>query len=495
MHPHRRGIDHCARIRAHLGRAHRVVNRIRRRPNHRVERGVAGDGRPGAQLFAGKRRHGRLLAQFAQHLQPLAQRHAVGLFRQVIRVDQGPLARVVRGDGQPAPALGLELGHVDGEAMAAILRRRPVERQRIDEMQLRVRRAVARPEPQERAGLEPLLGAHALAGEEPLRAHGQIVGKLRMIPERQRLGHAVLDLDLEVIVQVLAHTRKIGADRDAQRAQLRRRANARVQKQVRRADGAGAEHHVPGREHLLAGGCHHQKPVDAGAVSGQAQHFDACLHLEIRAAPGAPQIGAGGAVALAVLDVDPEQPEALGLTLDGLMHVIAPLAAGLDKGIVGGPALGDHRGHDPGDLVEHRLHLGPGPALAARGCPVVVIRGVAGDPDHGVDRRRAAQNLAARHVKPAAIHMGLRHGFEVPVEARRGDGLGHASRHRDERVAPGGSGLEQQHPAGGIAREALGHGAACAAGADDDDVPAHARSSRRAASIASVSGWLRPPPA
>ncbi|WP_242661657.1 hypothetical protein [Salipiger thiooxidans] len=94
--------------------------------------------------------------------------------------------------------------------------------QHIDAMKLRVRPARARAEAQERAGLEPVLGADALAGDEPPGADLEGVRKRRMAPERQRLGHAVLDLHLEVVsCEVLAHAGQVRAQPDAERAQQR----------------------------------------------------------------------------------------------------------------------------------------------------------------------------------------------------------------------------------------------------------------------------------
>ena len=51
----------------------------------------------------------------------------------------------------------------------------------------------------------------------------------------------MLDVDLEVVLQVLADARQVGDDLDPERAQLGRRADARELEQLRRVDRAAAQ--------------------------------------------------------------------------------------------------------------------------------------------------------------------------------------------------------------------------------------------------------------
>ena len=94
--------------------------------------------------------------------------------------------------------------------------------------------------------------------------------------------------------------------------------------------------------------------------------------------------------------------------------------------------------------LEHRQHVGPGPAGTAHRGPAVVIRRQAAHVDHGVERARPADHLAARPEDPAAAAAGLRHGVEAPVRAdvlnivTQSDGMSEAS----GAARPG---LEHQH--------------------------------------------------
>src|SRR5665647_1201067 len=60
----------------------------------------------------------------------------------------------------------------------------------------------------------------------------------------------------------------------------------------------------------------------------------------------------------------------------------------------------------------------PAPAVIAERRPAVVIRGLAARVDHGVDRARSADDLAARLIDLATGEPGLRLGFVHPVHGR-----------------------------------------------------------------------------
>ena len=86
-------------------------------------------------------------------------------------------------------------------------------------------------------------------------------------------------------------------------------------------------------------------------------------------------------------------------------------------------------------------HIAPAPAWVALCGPVVVVRAMAPRIDHGIDRARSAQHLAAGLVPAPPVQAGLRHGLESPV------GLP-ALRHQretggavDQHAAVGGAGL------------------------------------------------------
>ena len=101
---------------------------------------------------------------------------------------------------------------------------------------------------------------------------------------------------------------------------------------------------------------------------------------------------------------------------------------------------------------------------------MVVVGRLTAHIDHGIDRGRAADHLAARIVQRAAVEAFLRLGAEHPVGARIADREQIADRdvEPDPVVAP--AGFEQQHAFARIGGEAVRQQAAGRAGADDDVV-------------------------
>src|SRR4029077_2277252 len=120
--------------------------------------------------------------------------------------------------------------------------------------------------------------------------------------------------------------------------------------------------------------------------------------------------------------------------------------------------------------LEIRQHVVPAPAPQAELAPVIVIGGLAAHIDHGVDRGRAADHLAARIIEAAAVETLLGLGLEAPVGARIADGEQIADRDvkPDPVVAP--AGFENEHALVGVGREPVGENAAGGAGAGDDVV-------------------------
>src|SRR5207248_10694799 len=70
---------------------------------------------------------------------------------------------------------------------------------------------------------------------------------------------------------------------------------------------------------------------------------------------------------------------------------------------------------------EKRQHIVPAPAVEPELPPMIVVRRLAAHIDHGVDRRRAADHLAAWIVQAAAVQAGLRLGLETPIRTRVAD--------------------------------------------------------------------------
>ncbi len=106
-------------------------------------------------------------------------------------------------------------------------------------------------------------------------------------------------------------------------------------------------------------------------------------------------------------------------------------------------------------LLEKRQHVVPRPAGQTQLAPVVVVAGLPAHIDHGVDRRRAADHLAARIIQAAAVEARLGFGLEHPVRARIADGEQIADRDVIPDPVVAAAGFEQQHAIARIGRQAV----------------------------------------
>ncbi len=106
------------------------------------------------------------------------------------------------------------------------------------------------------------------------------------------------------------------------------------------------------------------------------------------------------------------------------------------------------------EMLEQRQHIVPAPAGQTQLPPMIVIAGLPAHRDHRIDRRTAADDLAARIIErpPAQTWFGL--GLEHPIGARIAKGKQIADRDMEPdpvilaagfQYQPGGSGL----PTGG----------------------------------------------
>ncbi len=115
-------------------------------------------------------------------------------------------------------------------------------------------------------------------------------------------------------------------------------------------------------------------------------------------------------------------------------------------------------------------HVGKRPAgIAVRG-PLVVIPAVAADIDHGVDRGRAAEPLAARLIADAAAQALLRHGIERPViDLARYHQRQHEGRGHHPIVVPA-AGIQHRHRGLGILGQPARHRAAAGTAAHHHEI-------------------------
>ncbi len=120
-------------------------------------------------------------------------------------------------------------------------------------------------------------------------------------------------------------------------------------------------------------------------------------------------------------------------------------------------------------------HIPPAPATIAEGFPFVEILRLAADIDHGVDRARPAEELAARPIIDAAGEPRNRLGQVSPVDARVMEGPAVADRDVHPGPAVRRPGFEEQHPMPCALAEAISEHASRRPRADDDEVVLHAR--------------------
>ena len=93
----------------------------------------------------------------------------------------------------------------------------------------------------------------------------------------------VLDVDLEVILQVLAHARQVVHDRHAERLELARVADARELQQLRRVDRAAAEDHLVRADHLRLAAVDDLDTDRARSLEDDPVDEGAAANLEVRA--------------------------------------------------------------------------------------------------------------------------------------------------------------------------------------------------------------------
>ena len=288
-----------------------------------------------------------------------------------------------------------------------------------------------------------------------------------------------------MVLQVLADARRVVNDIDAGRREHRSGADARELQELWRADRTGAQDDLLAGADLMHGSA--ALVGDAGrrpAGEGDAMDQRFRDQRQVRPAERRLEIGVGRRPAHAVLDGHVHRPEALLLEAVVILGLqIAGLDTGLDEGAVervephvvavvgrqrpvaapvvvvaGAPGLG---------AAEIGQAIAVAPVGGAALLPLVKVAGVAAHIDHAVDRRRAADHLAARAVKPAAVHMGFWLGLELPVVALHVHRDRQRGRHLDEDAAVAAAGLEHEDAARRVLGEAVGEHAAGRPGADD----------------------------
>jgi hypothetical protein len=185
------------------------------------------------------------------------------------------------------------------------------------------------------ARLEVVGRAEPVFPEQPARAdhrpreepHGRI--------ERDGLRAGDLEIELEVILEVLADTRPVGDDLDALLVKLRRGPDAGELQELRRVDRPRAHDDFAPRMHRVQ---RLAKPVldtdGASPVEKDACDEGSRLHGKVRPAHGGPQVGVGCTAATTVrADGHVEATEAfLLVAVDVVGRGVARLPAGREPG-------------------------------------------------------------------------------------------------------------------------------------------------------------------
>ena len=142
--------------------------------------------------------------------------------------------------------------------------------------------------------------------------------------------------------------------------------------------------------------------------------------------------------------------------------------------------------------LEIRQHVAVRPSLGPFLRPPLEILGIAADIDETVDRRRAAQHLAAGGMQAPAVKMRLGLGVIEPVVLRHVHRNGERRGHLDVNRAVGAAILEQEHAVPPIRAQPIRQYAARRTRSDDDIVElllrqdrlrSSARAARRLATI------------
>src|SRR5207248_4848711 len=98
---------------------------------------------------------------------------------------------------------------------------------------------------------EVVARAEAVRGEDPAHANEGPAQERHLRVERDRLAATDLEIELEVILQVLAHSGQVAHYVDAESGELTGRPDARELEQLRGVDGTRAEEHLALGQHLV----------------------------------------------------------------------------------------------------------------------------------------------------------------------------------------------------------------------------------------------------
>ena len=175
--------------------------------------------------------------------------------------------------------------------------------------------------------------------QQPLGADLRPVLHLEVGRHRDRLLRGVLDVDLEVVLEVLADSAQLVDGCDPDRAQVVGRADAGELHQLRRVDRAAAEDDLAAAGLVRAPAARVLDADRPAALEDDARGQRHRLDLQVGPVEHRVQVGARGRQPAAVVHVAVEHREALLLVaVDVIGQRVARLLHGLEEGVEERPA-------------------------------------------------------------------------------------------------------------------------------------------------------------
>ncbi len=401
--------------------------------------------------------------------------------------------RIGRRDPHRTAGVGVHRPDVDLVAAAALRPSAVVADRQWQEVEHQVRVGDVVVAPDEATGLEMIRRSGPAPEEQPLEADPRLapVGERRLHRDRQLAP--VLDVDLEMVLEVLADARQVVDDRHAERLEQRSRADTAQLEDLRGVDRAAGEDNLAAERPLHRPAAHGiLDPDRPPALEQDPGHERARRDGQVRSRHHGMEVGPRRAQAPTAPDVPVELGEALlSVAVDVVGRWIARLLRRLEERpeerARRRAALQPERAAMAAERIvrlgreavlhppEVRQAVGVRPGLHARiGGPALVVERVAALEDHAVDAAAAAEDLAPGVVDPPAIHERLRLRLIFPVVVAAADGVGQGRGHLDEDVESvvGPAGLENEDARRRVGRQPVGERATGGPAADDDEVVA-----------------------
>ena len=184
-------------------------------------------------------------------------------------------------------------------------------------------------------------------GQEPLQADGSHAMRFQQAVPRAAGRRAVLDMNFQMVVQILADPGKVMADGDAVGLQLFCGTDPRQHQDLRRLHRARRKNHLGIATGFLLGAVPDEgRTCDPAAFDQQAGDMRARQHRQVRPVPDAADEGRGGRP-LAIGDIDVKGGAAVLIRpVIILRHAVACLVDSLEKGLLHGVKVGHSADRD-----------------------------------------------------------------------------------------------------------------------------------------------------